>query len=574
MDNRNLDADIYEKSIRKKRKSRAKIIFVTAVVVLVTLLVNIAFSVLAYRFMLHSDLTNTRYTTDSSRLYTLTDITKNLIAGQVVPMIDKVNAEREAAGEDRIKLNIIFCADRDLIEDDELMRYISYTARQLEVHFPKHVSVEYVNITKNPTAVQKYKITSAANIYPSNVIVEFGSEYTVLSYKSFFTANSDNDAPWAYNGEKRFAASILSVTRAESPICCITTNHGEEIYGADGNIREEYSTFIAIIEGSGYVVQPIDLETDEIPKDCRMIVTFNPREDFHGFGNLGESGVSEIEKLDKFLDGSNTLLYVADPDSPRLPNLDEYLEEWGIRMARESVAGDSVNHVIRDNTMNIDEGGTSVLGQYTTTGMGAAINSDLISLSFPPKAVFSNTTHILPSDTFTKAYVVGTEQNGLESYEYYSYYKNGVARNLYNIFTTYNSAEVLVDGRVFDMASDDKLFSLMTITEEKREVQEDSYNTVNNASYVLAVASTEFFSNGALDSKSYGNTDILLSALRHTSREMVPVNIEFKPFYIYDMQAMVLTQKQATACMMILALLPSIALFTVGAVVCIRRRNR
>ena len=145
---------------------------------------------------------------------------------------------------------------------------------------------------------------------------------------------------------------------------------------------------------------------------------------------------------------------------------------------------------------------------------------------------------------------------------------------MYNIFTTYSSAEVLVDGRVFDMAADNKLFNLMTITEEVRDVQEDSFNSVNNASYVLAVASTDFFSNDTLNSKAYGNTDILLSALRSTGREIVPVSIDLKSFYIFDIQSGAITKNRALTYISIFALLPSITLFAVGAVVCIRRRNR
>ncbi len=574
MQSTDFDTAIYEESIRKKRKSRKKIIIFTAIVTLLVLAFNIVFSILAYKLMLHTDLTSTRYTEDTSTLYTLTETTKKLIESDVIPMIDKVNTERAAEGEEKLSLNIIFCADPDMIEGEELMRYISHTARQLQKKFPAHINVEYINITKNPTAVQKYKITSAANIYPSNVIVEFGSEFTVLSYKSFYTANSDSDAPWAYNGEKRFSSAILSVTRTEAPICCITTNHGEDIYAPDGTLNPEYTTFISIIKGSGYIVQPINLETDEIPADCRMLVTFNPKTDFRAFGNLGEGGISEIEKLDKFLDGSNTFLYVADPTSPALTSLDEYLEEWGIKLAREEIAGELVGNIVRDTTMNVDESGSAVLGQYTTEGLGAAICDDLLSLAFPPKAVFNNTGHITPSASYTKSYVFADEDSGREAYEYYKYYKNGISRNMYSVFTTYNSAEVLSDGRVIDMASDARLFNLFTITEETRDIQEDSYNSVNNASYVLAAASTEFFSNDALDSKSYGNTDILLSALRQTGREIVPVNINLKAFYVYDMQIAVITSKQAIAYMWSLALIPSVAIFVTGAIICIRRRNK
>ena len=561
----------YEKSVKSKRKSRRKIIIITAIITLLVLIVNIAFSILSYKYLLFTDLTTTRYNTIDATMYRLTDATRELIAQKAIPMIDKVNSEN---GGKELKLNIIFCADPDLIEEESLMRYISYTAREIEKEFPDHINVDYVNIEKNPTAVQKYKVTSAANIYPSNVIIEFGSEFTVLSYKSFFTANSDSEAPWAYNGEKRFASSILSVTRAESPICCITTNHGEDIYLADGSINPNYTAFVSLIKGAGYDPQPINLETDTIPEDCRMIITFNPKEDFRAFGNLGDNGISEIQKLDKFLDGSNSFMYIADPDTPALENLDEYLEEWGVKIARENIAGTSVGQIIRDDVMNTDENGYSVLGQYATEGRGASICEDLLSLSYPPKVVFPHTGYIALPDSYTTTYVLPDEEEGVDSYEFYKYYKNGVSRNMFNIFSTYENAVSMLDGKVYDMASADKRLSLMTLTEEVREIQEDSYNSVNNASYVIAAASTEFFSNDALNSKSYGNTDVLLSALRHTSREIVPVNINIKPFYIYDIQQGLLTRKQATTYMLVLAIVPSVIILGVGAVVCIKRKNK
>jgi hypothetical protein len=145
---------------------------------------------------------------------------------------------------------------------------------------------------------------------------------------------------------------------------------------------------------------------------------------------------------------------------------------------------------------------------------------------------------------------------------------------MYNVFFTSASAEGMLDGKVYDMAASDKRFSLMTITEEVREIQEDSYNSVNNASYVISAASTDFFSNDALDSKSYGNTDILLSALRHTSREIIPVNIDVKPFYIYDISDSVITLQSATAYMLVMAIVPAVILFTAGAVVCIKRKYK
>ena len=92
--------------------------------------------------------------------------------------------------------------------------------------------------------------------------------------------------------------------------------------------QERNSAFIDVIEGAGYEVIFIDLEREEIPKDCRMIICFAPTRDFYAYGSLGELGVSEIEKLDRYLDAAHSFFYVCDRDTPKLPALEEYLYEW------------------------------------------------------------------------------------------------------------------------------------------------------------------------------------------------------------------------------------------------------
>ena len=172
--------------------------------------------------------TRTKYKSAEAAFYTLSDSCEDLVSEEVIPSVEAVNREREASGLEKIKVNIIFCAEKDQIEQDGMMKYVSYTARALENKFSDAISVSYVNMTKNPSAVQKYKTTSAANIYTSDVIVEFGSEYLVQGISSFYYTEASESQPWAYNGEKAFCSSILSVTRAESPLACITMNHGEE----------------------------------------------------------------------------------------------------------------------------------------------------------------------------------------------------------------------------------------------------------------------------------------------------------------------------------------------------------
>ena len=565
-----------ENDVYRKKSSR-RIAVITVVVVLAVLLLNVAVSFIGDAQLWYIDLTRAKYISTDYSFYTLTDDCVRLIGQEAVPMIEQVNAEREARGEEPIKLNIVFCADRDDIENDSQMRYISYTARGLAKEYPHAIEVTYINMGKNPSAVQKYKTTSASTIYNSDVIVEFGTEYLVQRVNNFFTADSTSSEPWAYNGEKKLSAMILSVTRAESPICVLTNNHGESLFDENGEISEEYTTFIKLIEGAGYEVAVIDLEKDDIPENCRMIVTLDPDEDFKAFGNLGEGNVSEIEKLDRYLDGANSFFYICDKDTPVLKNLEEYLEEWGVVVARVTDgAGNSENYAIVDEVNCTDAGeGRAVVGDYALAGLGATLTSDMRARSYAPKVVFGNGTAIIPSENYIRSYATADEENGTPAYIYYKYYKNGVMRNMFDIFSTYSTASALVGGEIYEIATENDRFKLMTVTQETRSVQDGSYDVVNQASYVLSLASTEFLTNEVLDSAAYGNTDVILSALRSTSSEVVTADVDLKVFYNYgvDNQAAYLANKPE-AWAWCLVLIPVCAVVVTGTVITVRRKYR
>ena len=558
------------------RKGRLFKVLGAAIIVAVIVL-NIFAVVLGEARLWYIDLTKTKYKSAESSFYTLSDSCKSLISADAIPMVQKINAERVANGEEPIKVKINFCADRDFIESDELMRYVSFTARALAKEFPNEIEVEYINMTKNPSAVQKYKTTTASTIYNSDVIVEFGSEYLVQSIKAFYHTEETATTPWAYNGEKRMSAMILAVTRAESPICCITTNHGEKLFDELGNVNEEYSEFIKVIEGAGYDVMFIDLERDEIPENCRMMLTFAPTVDFKAYGNLGEDGVSEIEKLDKYLDAANSFFYICDRNSPELVNLEEYLEEWGITVASKSDGlGGRDNFEIKDKAASMDGGtGNVIIGDYATEGLGSVLVEDMREASYPAKVVFGNSTAITPADGYYKAYVAADEETGQGAFSYYRYYKNGVLRNMLDIFTTSSTAYAEIAGEQYEIATDLQRFKLMTVTQEERHVQEDNFTTINRASYVVALSSTDFVKNEMLSSRAYGNTDVLTAVLRGTGNEVVPTDVELKAFYQYEIvDSLAYKEANPQAWTAWLVIFPAVTVITVGVVVCVRRRYR
>ena len=334
-----------------------------------------------------------------------------------------------------------------------------------------------------------------------------------------------------------------------------------------------------MLGGAGYDVVFIDLENDEIPKNCRMMITFDPQNDFKAFGSLGESGVSEIEKLDKYLDGSNAFFYICNRETPYLKNLEEYLEEWGVTVERaENSNGAQENFTVRDDVNSTDPGlGDVVVGKYGEVGIAGGITKDLSSQAFPPMVLFANPTSLAPSDSYFKFFVDETEYEGEDAPYYYTYYRNGVSRVLVDVFTSYDTASAYIGDGAYKIATDMNPFRYMTITSESRLIQETNYTSIDKSSYVLALSSTDFLKNDLLSSAAYGNCDVLLSALRQSGTEAVPANIKLKALYVYDIGEINNEAAFLDDCkswMTYLAAIPAALCLLCGAFVVIKRRIR
>ncbi len=526
-------------SSRRFRYGSAAVIL-TAAIVAVILLVNAIFSLLADKFMLYTDLT-------SQRLYTLSQAAIDSIAS-----IDK-------------DVDIIFCDDEDNIMENTLHGYVYQTARGLEKH-NSHVHVSTVNIWRNPTAVQQYKAMSKSNIYSTSIIVASGTEFRVFALRAMYVFNDSSDTtPWSYNGEKRLCAAIMAVTRAESPVCCITYNHGEPF--ATQTDLAASGAMLQMLEDAGYKLQLINLTTEEIPEDCRLLVIYNPVDDF--LVNDGISDISEIEKIDRFIDGTNSMMVFMNPTSPVLPNLEEYLEEWGIKFDRyENQLGITNGCYVKDTENSISTDGLKIVGAYTSNGLGASLHADLRT-TYPPKVVFPSVMGISYEEAAGYSRVLyEDEDDATKNFTYYSYYSNGVSRDIYDVFNSYPSAIEISGGTTVREASELEPFHLMTVTRESRMAD----NTTADYSYVIACGSTEFLSNPLLQSNTYGNEDLMLSALRAVSKELVIVNLDHKPFAKTSIEN--ITTAQANAYTWVLIALPAIITPAVAIFVLVRRKYR
>ena len=558
----------------RKGTRRAVGAAITAAVIAVVLVINLLFSLVADHFMWQADATVTKYTSRKGvSMYTPTQEFLDVIREYAVPMVKEMNAAREAKGEEPITINVKFCTERDKVYGADKLRMIQYSVLALQKEFPEAVSVEYLNIAKNPSQVQKYKATSSTNIYAHQIIFEFGTEYRVCSYDYFFLKN-DNSASdhWAYNGEQKIASLLLALTRAESPIAGFITNHGEPM--------ESCTALRELVTRAGFDVMEIDLSRDEIPADCRLLISYDPQTDFLGMGNPAyvDGDESEIDKLEVFLDKAYSFMLFVDSDTPELPVLEEYMEEWGIAVGRaENAEGEMDNLLIRDSVSKLDKDGYVPIAEYVTAGGGSAITSDMRGVAYPAQVVFPNAVAIGMSQSYKKTHVVPDDTNGVtEAYTYGSYYRNGVSRYFHDVFKTSASAAVEAFGKQYQVATDLQRFNYMTLSIESRTVMETNYLSTQEPSYVAVFGSTEFASDAILRSAAYGNADVLTATLRHMGREVMPADLEFKAFKVYDVDTNVYTPSVnsavlTTACM---TLIPVLVCLAAGIYVNVTRKYR
>lgn len=520
----------------RKFKYGSLSIAMTCVIIAAIMLLNGVFKLLADKYLWYTDLTR-------DEIYTLSDVAVDAVSG-----IDK-------------DVHVLFCDDPDNLEADYYSKMVYKTALGL-AEKNDYIHVDHVNIWREPSAVNKFKNNSKDSIFASDIIIYSGTEFRVYRLKSMFTFNdSSSDTPWAYSGEKKMVSGILAVTQAESPIACITVNHGEP-FVAQSDL-EENQYIISLLEDGGYQVQLIDLAHQEIPEDCRLILVYDPKDDF--LAADGVSNISEIEKLDRFLDGTNALMVFVNPTTPVLPNLEEYLEEWGIKFNRHTDnMGNTLGTTIRDYSNSLTEDGMTVVGNYATYGLGASLHSDMRT-TYPPKVIFKNAMGISYSDTYQTAWYED-EEDSTYKFSYGSYYKDGVSRGMYDIFVSPATATEVVDTTVVGEASANDPIRLMTLTRESRMVDNEN----EDYSYVLACGSTDFLSSTLLLSNTYGNTDLMLSALRATGREFVPVGLDLKPFASTDIET--LTTAQANRYTIILILAPTLITAIAGVYVLVRRK--
>lgn len=136
----------------KKFKYGSLSVVFTVVFIALVIGVNLIVSALDTSFNLRVDLTETE-------LYSIS------------PETDV--ALRAGLGDhyESFKVTIKFLDERDVIESSETALYVQQLAEEYARQYPNNISVEYIDITKNPGAVEKYLNETQTSVDRNYVII-------------------------------------------------------------------------------------------------------------------------------------------------------------------------------------------------------------------------------------------------------------------------------------------------------------------------------------------------------------------------------------------------------------------
>ncbi|MBR3991684.1 MAG: Gldg family protein [Clostridia bacterium] len=488
---------------KKKLKYGSAAVIFTVLFIAVVILFNGVFSALASRYGWYADMTE-------EAVFTLSERAREYVAD--------VGAD----------IDIIFAEEPDLLMADDDMRYVYTTAKQLE-EAVDGVTVRCVNVVKDPSFFKEFYSTSATDITTRSVVVRSGTESKVLTPQSFFVYNEEY-VRWGYQGEYRFVSAIMQVTQSETPVVCFTTRHGEKDF-------EKSSDALALAQlfyDCGFDVRKVDLSTEDIDEDCRVVVIIDPIYDFIGI-EAEKDSANEIDKIDRFLDGFGGLLVFESPEhSGNLKNLNEFLREWGIAF-RSDVT-------VRDLSNSFSTDGFTIFTEYQSDDtLGGSFYSDLNKLDSRPKAVISRA---VPIDILWEE---GGDLSG--------------SRKASAMLKSPDGSELVEDGGTVETGS----YNVLTMSLENRIIDNNNYY-----SYVMAVGSPSFASNSFLNSMAYGNRDIIYCTMKFVGRDGILADIDMKPF---DDYTLTMTTKQANTMTAEMALILPVIAAAAGVVILVRRRR-
>lgn len=306
------------------------VIFIAAVV-----LINIVASIVFERYPLTIDLTeNSKYS----------------ISDETIDYLKSIDSE--------ITVTV-------LAEENSFSAISEYTVQAMELlkryqQYNPKISVNYVDLLKNPEIASRYTdvdlndndiifetVNTAAGddsesfkrikVVTLDGLVSWSADFTsqveqyynttVENFCKYYGAVNVMNYYGGYivgsNAEAAFTSAIMTITDPNPIKVTVLTGHKEV---------SDLSYFQKMLSANGYELSETNIISGTIPEDTDLVIIPAPAEDYLD---------DDIGKLYDFLQNGGKLekdaLYIASVQQGDTPNLDEFLEEYGVRVEKALV---------------------------------------------------------------------------------------------------------------------------------------------------------------------------------------------------------------------------------------------
>lgn len=345
------------------------------------------------------------------------------------------------------------------------------------------MKIKYVDLTSNPSFTSNYpnvdwQSSSANNI----VLVESGKQYKVLTLTDCFEYDEQT---YNYYGTYSFTGTKIEQA-VVTAILNVTTDDKVVVDMIKGNNEQDYSSLKSLLENNAYQVNEVSLATGDFDKDAKVAIMYAPSVD------LDEK---IVEKLSTWLsnDGKygRSLIYVPTADMGEMPNLDDFLKEWGMSIDRGYVFETDETALVNANSPYAF---TVSYGDYYKDNLKNSKIPVVVSESHAVNITDENTAHALLKTT-NKAGVLPIDAD--KSWDY----KDAI---------TGNGENVAAEGV---MTNEDKKSSRVVVFGSYVMFSDTimQYNSFNNSAYFMNVINTIADKEDVgitIESKSVDNTEL------------------------------------------------------------------
>ena len=393
--------------------------------------------------------------------------------------------------------------------------------------YNKKIKIDYID-TQSSEFTQITTKYSNQTINYGDIIVtcnDGGNErYKIIGYKDIYVLSED-DTYAAYGVTTSTVSANNIETALTSAISYVTSSKTKKVAFITGHSKTDYiESYRNLLKTNNYEIELIsDTLITNISDEFDALFIVAPTTDFID---------TELDAIAKFLDNDGKyekgLVFFADAGAPYLPNLYEYLEEWGIGV------GEGI--LFETNANNHMPNEPTTLGSYPVSEdkINNGISACITGYNVPIKALFEEegtykVTSLIETPESVVAAPVGTANNwnGADNYT-----KAAYSTVMQSERMTYDKDNVEINNYVFAFSSTEFIYSdyaemaqisnknIALAAAERAVGAEDT-----GVSFVSKTIENESFSDSVTQSSSSLITIIFMIAL--------PVGLLATSIYVY-----------------------------------------